>query len=145
MPRKTTKTTKKTVRKSAPVVAKQAATQECQCGSACQCGCHHGKFKRFITLLIVFLLGFALAKFVCSPIQQRRAQRRAMEMHPVFTNGCLDMASIKCPKMVETLQTAEANADGCITVSEFKEVKDAMHEEMRKHHHHGKPMPMDAE
>ncbi len=133
-PTKSTKTTKKVTKKVAPAVAATPATHECQCGSACQCGCHHGKFKKFIVIVIVFLLGFALAKFVCNPMQQRRAHHRAMEMHPVFTNGCLDMESVKCPKMVEALQNADVNADGCINLEEFKATKKAMHHEMRNHH-----------
>lgn len=142
MPRKPTKTTKKVTRKAAPAVAAAPATHECQCGSACQCGCHHGKFKRFIVIVIVFLLGFALAKFVCNPMRQHRAHRKMMEMHPIFTNGCLDMNSIKCPKMVEALQNADVNADGCINLEEFKATKDAMHREMRKMHKMPKPHDM---
>ena len=138
MPRKTTKTTKKTVKRSTPVVAKHTEMHECQCGSACQCGCHHGKFKKFIVLLIVFLLGFALAKFVCNPMQQRRAQRRAMEMHPVFTNGCLDMASVKSPKMSEEIMKADVNADGCISVEEYKAWRKANRPNMNKDRKHNK-------
>lgn len=132
MPRKTTKTTKTTkrvIKKSAPAVAVAPEMHECQCGAACKCGCHHGKFKKFIVLLIVFLLGFAVAKMV--PCHKFHRMHKGMQMHPVFQNGCLDMASIKCPKMVETLQASEANADGCITMGEFKEIKKAMHREMR--------------
>lgn len=147
MPRKTTKTTKTTkrvIKKSAPAVAVAPEMHECQCGAACKCGCHHGKFKKFIVLLIVFLLGFAVAKMV--PCHRFHHMHKGPYMHPVFQNGCLDMASIKCPKMLETLQASEANADGCITMVEFKEIKRAMRREMRdKMHEHPAPQPMEAE
>ena len=145
MPKKSTKTTKttktRTVKKTAPVMNTVPQAYECPCGAECHCGCHHGKFKKFIVLLIVFLIGFAAAKFTCCP--HRHHMRKGPEMHPVFENGCLDMASIKCPKMVETLQVSAANADACITLEEFQEVKEAMHREMREHHH--MPKPADAE
>ena len=52
-------------------------------------------------------------------------------MHPVFVNGCLDMASIECPKMQEKLATADVNADECISIEEYKAVKKEM-KQMRK-------------
>lgn len=136
MPRKTTKTTKRTVKKAAPVAAKAPEMHECQCGAACQCGCHHGKFKKFIVLLIVFLLGFAVAKITCC--HKKHFMPMVPKMHPVFQNGCLDMASVKCPKMIEMLQASEANVDGCITKEEFRAMKKAMHNDM---HHRPAPAP----
>lgn len=135
MPRKPVK---KTTKKVAPVATPE--THECHCGDGCHCGCHHGKFKKFIVLLIVFLLGFAVAKFTCC--HRGHSMHHGPRMRPVFQNGCLDMAAIKCPKMKEALQVSVANEDGCITVEEFKEIKHAMREEMRMHHG---PKPIDAE
>ncbi|MBO4480696.1 MAG: hypothetical protein J5742_03695 [Alphaproteobacteria bacterium] len=132
MPRKPIKNTKKVTKKYAPTIAPEA--HECQCGAACQCGCRHGKFKKFVVIVIVFLLGFAVAKVTCC---HKRHHMRAMpEIHPVFENGCLDMQSIHCPKMVEALQSADVNADGCVSLEEFSTTKEAMKREMHERHHH---------
>jgi hypothetical protein len=59
-------------------------------------------------------------------------------MHPVFTNGCLDMQSIECPKMQEALQKADVNGDECISMEEYKAVKKEMKPMHKKMH---RPMP----
>ena len=133
MPRKTTKKTVKPVAKR-NVVVPAADAHECHCGGACACGCHHGKFKKFIVLLIVFLLGFAVAKLTCC-----HGRHGMPKMHPRFENGCLVMDSVKCPKMQEALVNADADMNGCITRAEFGAVRRAMHKDMR----HGPRRPME--
>ena len=133
MPKKTTMkrgtktTTKRTV--AAPVATPEM--HECHCGASCGCGCHHGKFKKFIILLIVFALGFAVAKITCC-----RGHRHMPKMQPKFDNGCLVMDSIKCPKMVQDLRNADADMDGCISRAEFDAVVKPMHQKMRDHREH---------
>jgi len=120
------KATKPVARRAAPVAPEM---HECHCGASCGCGCHCGKFKKFIVLLIVFVLGFAVAKITCC-----HGRRHMPNMHPKFENGCLVMDSIKCPKMRADLAMADVDMDGCISREEFRAVKKSMHNEMRKHH-----------
>ena len=107
--------------------AKCACGANCACGG--KCGCRGGGFWRFlgklIILAIVFALGFATAKMCCCGGKFGPMNRGA---RPVFVNGCLDVASVKCPKMVEMLPAFDVNADGCITREEYRAVK----REMRK-------------
>ena len=133
MPR-TKKTIKKETRRAAPVVS-APEPHACPCG----CGCHHGKFKKFVVLLIVFLLGFAVAKMTSC----RGPHMHGMpKIHPVFQNGCLVMDSIKCPKMVEALQNADADANGCISKEEFRTVKRQFKKGMPRPDHMPKPEHM---
>lgn len=142
MPKKTTKKTttktvaKRTVRTQAAPMAAPAAT----CGCGHECGCHRcGKFKKFVVLLIVFCLGFAVAKFTSCPCKKHPM----LNIHPEFTaEGCLNMESIKCPKMLEDLKVSEANADNCITKDEFFAMRKEM---MKKHHHHKGPKPVEPQ
>lgn len=127
MPRKT-KTVKKTAKTTAPVIVNE--THECHCGGACACGCHHGKFKKFIILLIVFLLGFVVAKIAFCPCHHHRHHMR--DMNPVFVNGCLDMESVKCPKMREKLDEIDTDKNDCISESEFRAAKREMRRKMRE-------------
>lgn len=126
MPKKSTtkKTTKTSVKK--PVAAPVMDAHTCSCGADCKCGCHGGKFRKFIVLLIVFGLGFAIAKITCCSHGRHMPRHNMREMHPVFVNGCLDMESVKSPKMKELLQTADTDADNCISIAEYKTVKSAM-------------------
>jgi hypothetical protein len=125
---------KKTVKKSTakvvapknvkPAAAKAPVVHECHCGCSCT------PLKKTIILTCMFLLGFAVAKFAfCSC---RACGHKIAKEHPVFVNGCLDMQSIKCPKMQEILANADMDADGCISVSEFNTVKRIMHRGPRK-------------
>ena len=50
----------------------------------------------------------------------------------MFVDGCLNMESVKCPKMIEELANADVDMNGCISVEEFKTVKRAMRREMRE-------------
>lgn len=112
-------TVKKTAVKPVPVM-------EHRCGSDCPCGCHrHGaghRVKHVVALLIIFVLGYACGRTMCfrhAGIMMGPAKMH----HPVFTNGCLDMKSVQCPKMQETLMSADINGDGCISVEEYKAFK----------------------
>lgn len=132
----TKKTTKKTTAK--PVIKKTVRAQAapvqnehvCACGH--DCPCHRcGKFKKLVVLIIVFCLGFAAAKFSCGPCKHH--MKHMPKMHPVFVNGCLDMESIKCPKMQAALQNADVSGDGCISAEEFKAAKKSMPRPEPKH------------
>lgn len=138
MPAKTTKKTtvkkpvakKATVKKAATkkVVAEEVKefvpeTHECACGHECKCGCHGGcgsKFGRFlkklIIALVIFALGFAAAK-MCDYGRHFRTPRVD------FDNGCLDVASVKCPALAEKLPLMDVNKDGCISKEEYKMFK----------------------
>ena len=146
MPVKTTKkTTKKTVNRGS--VKKQPAkvmhtddvmhemSHGCPCG--CHCGCHKSRFIgisiKLIILAIVFFLGCILGPWIMGH------HGKPMMRHMKFDdNGCVVMDSIKCPKMLETLATADADANGCITRAEVKAVMPEKH--MMHKHHHGRPM-----
>ena len=138
MPAKTTKKTtvkkpvakKATVKKAATkkVVAEEVKefvpeTHECACGHECKCGCHGGcgsKFGRFlkklIIALVIFALGFAAAKMCDYGCHFRTP-------HVDFDNGCLDVASVKCPALAEKLPLMDVNKDGCISKDEYKMFK----------------------
>ena len=50
-------------------------------------------------------------------------------------NGCVVVDSIKCPKMLEKLQSADMDSDGCITKQEFKKSMFKKHKMKRNMHH----------
>lgn len=98
----------------------EKSAHECGCGNNCMCGCHkHGAMhivKHIIVWAIIFALGMACGKMMnCG--HYKKMQRK---MQPVFTNGCLDMASIKNPKMAEKIVLADVNGDKCISIEEYK-------------------------
>ena len=100
---------------------------DCHCGSACKCGgSKFGRFMRKLVLfVIIFALGFAAAKLCCCG-----PRHHGPRMH--FVNGCLDVASVKCPKLAEALPAMDINQDGCITRDEFRQVKRNMRAEIRE-------------
>ena len=104
---------KKTAAKPAPVMK-----HECSCGADCRCH-KHGPMhivKHIIVWAIIFALGVACGKMTnCG--HHKKVQRK---IHPVFTNGCLDMTSIKCPKIAENIVKADVSGDNCISVEEYK-------------------------
>lgn len=105
-----------------PVVV--APAHECNCGANCTCGCKCGcracRFiKKLLVILIVFALGFVAAKMCCG----------GPRVH--FNNGCLDVASVKCPKMQAELPMMDANGDGCISREEFRAYKKQMHHQKK--------------
>lgn len=118
----TKKTVKPAVKRAVRVEPTMPEMHACACGAECKCGCKCGKFKKFIVLFIVFCIGFAVAKFTCCH-GMRHHMRGMPEMQPVFVNGCLDMESVKCPKMQELLKNADVNADECISIEEFDAIK----------------------
>ena len=143
--KKTKTATKKVVTKKAtakPVERKQNAKKlvaapvetmhECNCG--CHCCCCKG--RRFVGLCIkvvllclVFLLGC-----LSSPWIARNAHKPMMPRAAFDDNGCVVLESVKCPKMLEALATADDNADGCITRAEFKNVMSDFHKKPRMQH-----------
>lgn len=106
---------------AAPVAAPAvAAAPACGCGCGCKCG-GFGRFvKKLVVFLVIFALGFAAAKF-CPHMGKR------FHKGPEFVNGCMDVTKIKCPVMLEKIQTLDADANGCITREEFRAGKKEMH------------------
>lgn len=130
--KKTTKTTtvKKAVAKKAPVSPAMEHKCACGCGEHCPCHCH--RVAHLIKHIIILALVFALGMFCGKMMHCGHATKHMQKMNPVFVNGCLDMASIKCPKMQEELAKADANADGCVSIEEYKAIKKEMRQ-ARKH------------
>ncbi len=97
--------------------------------------CHCTKRKRNTILtcvsIIFFLIGFIVSHFFFCGCHHSQPMPRLQ-----FVNGCVDTASVKCPKMLEQLPTMDTNNDGCITKAELRAAKRAMR-------HHEKPV--DAE
>ena len=119
---------KTTVKK---VAVKQAPVMEhkCECGEHCHC---HGRahwVKHVIVWAIIFALGVVCGKMVCCG---GHGPKHMPKMQPVFVNGCLDMESIKCPKMQEKLAAADIDGNECISVKEYRSVKKEMRKEMRE-------------
>ena len=115
----TTKQTTKRVAKTAtkPTVAAQPVVTEIP---APQC-CHCTRRKKFFYLTGMFILGFIVAQLFCFCGCNHHKRPR---VH--FVNGCVDVTSVKCPKMLEQLPTMDANNDGCITRAELRAAKRAM-------------------
>ena len=130
MPRtkKTTKRTTRTVRTAPAKTMVKAAAPETH---EVHCGCKCTPLKKAMYLGGMFILGLAVAKFAFCPCPHHH-QMKMNRMHPVFVNGCLDMESIKCPKMQEELATADTDANGCISEEEFRAAKHEMRREMRE-------------
>lgn len=139
MPTKTTKKTatkpvakkapakkpvKKTV-KPAPITSSQPVVADIPAPTHC-CGCT--KRKKFIHLLCAFILGILVAQLFCFCGCDHH--KRAPRVH--FVNGCVDVTTVKCPKMLEQLPNMDKNGDGCITRTELRAAKRAMrhHEKM---------------
>lgn len=112
---------------TAPV---ENVVHECGHECGCQCKCHGGKFGRFVRklllALIIFVLGFAAANVFCG-----NGPRGMRGPRVDFVNGCVDMASVKCPQLVQMLSTADANADGCIARDEYRAAKREFRRAMR--------------
>lgn len=117
MPKKTKSIKKKPVMKQTPV-----KEHNCGCGADCPCHCHGRAHwvKHIIVWAIIFALGMA-----CGKMMNCHHGKRMMhpKYHPVFTNGCLDVQSIDCPKFREEIMKADVNGDGCISFEEYKAVK----------------------
>ena len=124
---KTTKTTKRTTTKRVvkPVAAPAPEMHECHCGCRCT------PLKKCFYLGGMFILGFLVAYFCVCPCHKFGPKMH--RMHPVFVNGCLDMQSVKCPKMQAALAVADIDANGCVSEEEFRAAKRAMRRNMREH------------
>ena len=128
MPTKTTKkSTTKTVKKapakktvkSAPVAAAKPVATEMPTPTHC-CACT--RRKKFIYLAVAFILGILVAQLFC--FCGCNHHKRAPRVH--FVNGCVDVTTVKCPKMLENLPNMDANGDGCITRAELRAAKKHM-------------------
>ncbi|MBP5707465.1 MAG: hypothetical protein J6W79_00535 [Alphaproteobacteria bacterium] len=138
-----TKTTKKTVTKKAPAKkpAKKLATAAPVAKkpiSAVEIPlpdpyCHCTKHKRNIILTCVstgcLVVGFLISQlFFCGCCCKKHAPKIQ------FVNGCADVSSIKCPKMLEKLPAIDADHNGCITKAELHAAK-----KMMRHNREPKP------
>lgn len=142
MPTKKTikKTTKKTAVKKTAVKPAPVMEHKCACGENCNCHCHGGAHwvKHIIAWAIIFALGMVCGKMLnCGHWQHKHMPQK----NPVFINGCLDMASIECPKMQEKIMAADVDGNGCVSLEEYKAVKKEMRQEMKRFGHHGPKGP----
>ena len=99
----------------------------CICGADCKCSRGGSRFGRFmvklIMILIVFALGFGAAKLLdCPEFRGPRVD---------FDNGCLDVASVDCPRLQAVLPVMDIDRDGCITREEYRAVKQELGRQMR--------------
>lgn len=140
-------------------VKKAAPVMEHNCAHDCPCGCHkHGaghRIKHIVVLLLVFILGYACGKmFWFGPMHRPMMPHMPHMQHmqrPVFTNGCLDMQSIKNQKIQEVLMSADVNGDACVSEEEYKAFKAAKAQKFGKKgkfgfmhgKKHPKPQPQD--
>ena len=126
MPAKKTNV-KKTPIKSAPAPVME---HKCECGENCKCHCHGSAHwvKHIIVWAIIFALGMVCGKMLPCGHHGKHMPR----LHPVFVNGCLDVESIKCPKMQEKLATADIDANNCISIEEYRAVKKEMKPENKR-------------
>ena len=94
--------------------------------------CHCTKRKRNMiltcTVITSFLLGFFTYHLFFCPHHPHFKQRIQ------FENGCVNVETVKCPKLLEQLPAIDADHDGCVTKAELRASK----KHMRRHH---KPMP----
>lgn len=114
---------KQTKNKPVKKITKTAPVMEHKCSCGADCPCHkHGTMhivKHIIVWAIIFALGMACGKMMnCN-----HGKKMHKPIHPVFTNGCLDMKSVNCPKLAADIVAADVNGDGCISVEEYKAFK----------------------
>ncbi|MBO4625876.1 MAG: hypothetical protein J5679_01195 [Alphaproteobacteria bacterium] len=88
--------------------------------------CHCTKRKRNCILTCVFT-GSLILDIVIGHLFFCDCWKKHNAPHFEFTNGCLNVESIKCPKMLEQLPAIDVNNDGCITHEELDASKKAMH------------------
>ena len=129
----------KTTTKKRTVATKATPVMEpkCACGKDCPCGCHkHGSMhivKHIIVWAIIFALGLACGKMM--NCQHHGKKMMFHQKQPVFTNGCLDIQSIECPKLQEDIVKADVNGDNCISIEEYKVFKKENRQMFRKGMH----------
>jgi len=130
---KTKKTPKKKIALM-PVARPTAKKADESCG--CGCGCmgggmaygwphRRGGFWHWIGKALLMILFFCLVwctmKF--GFILAHHGRPGMMGNRPQLTfdaKGCLDTTAIKCPMMLQKVQSADANKDGCITRDELR-------------------------
>ena len=117
MPKKTTKS----VQKKPTMKTTKIHEQHCGCGA--ECHCHHHDTKHLIKHIIVWAIIFALGMACGKMMNCNHGKKMRKPIHPVFTNGCLDMKSVNCPKLAADIVAADVNGDGCISVEEYKAFK----------------------
>lgn len=138
-----TKTTKKTVAKKAP--AKKPVKKTVAAAPVAKKPipaveiplpdpyCHCTKRKRNMILTCVstgcFLLGILVCHLAFCTCHKHN------KPHMNFVDGCLDIASVKCPKMLQDLPKIDVNRDGCVTKAELRAAK-----KMMRHHRGPKPV-----
>ena len=112
---------KKAVKKVAkPVVAPKPVVKEIALPDPY---CHCTKRKRNCILTCVFTGALLLGILICHLFICDCPHKRAPKLN--FVNGCLDTASVKCPKLLEELPAIDVNNDGCVTHEELKAAKPA--------------------
>ena len=96
--------------------------------------CHCTKRKRNTILTCVsisaFVLGLLTYHLVFCPYHS------IVKPHLNYVNGCVDVASVKCPKLLQDLPLIDENHDGCVTKDEMRAAKKAMR-------HHDEPAPVE--
>lgn len=95
--------------------------------------CHCTKRKRNTILTSVFIGSFLLGFFTYHIFFCDGHHFPHNMPKPEFVNGCVDTASIKCPKMLEDVMAKDINHDGCITEKEMYPTK------KKAMRHHKKP------
>ena len=101
--------------------------------------CHCTKRKRNCILTCVFIGSFIIGFLVSQICFCGCCRKHAPKVQ--FVNGCVDVASIKCPKMLEMVPMMDADNDGCITKTELRTAKKAMHH----HKKHGEEPAVNVE
>ena len=138
MPKKTKKVATKRVAKKAPakkmakpaVVAKPVFADIPEPDRYCHCTKRKRNCILTCVATIFFLLGFFTYHLFFCP------QAPHFKPHTQFVNGCMDVASVKCPKLLEDIPMIDADHDGCVTKAELRAAKKAMR-------HHKRPAPVE--
>lgn len=125
MPAKKTTAVKKAAIKKDSVKPAPVMEHKCECGENCKCHCHGGAHlvKHIIVWAIIFALGMVCGKMIYGG---HGPKHQVPKTHPVFVNGCLDMASVKTPMMKEKLAKADVDGNGCVSIEEYKAVRKEM-------------------
>lgn len=123
MAKQTKRTATKSVATKTKVKTAPVMEHKCGCGADCPCHCHGSAHwvKHIIVWAIIFALGMACGKMM----DCHHGRKMMRQKQPVFTNGCLDIKSIDCPKMQEDIVKADVDGDACISIEEYKAWKKA--------------------
>ncbi|MCL2338716.1 MAG: hypothetical protein FWC51_02050 [Proteobacteria bacterium] len=106
----------------------------CDNGGGCCCGGGYGYgwprhrhgfwywVGKMILMIVFFVLVWCTIRVACH-CGGMRGRGGMMMNRPQMTfdaRGCLDTSAIKCPMMLQRVQAADANKDGCITRDELR-------------------------